>query len=103
MKMEAMFKQIRMSGENYVKTHPNPWTTSGKNRLKMAKLMAEMEIHYGPDLSAGRKTVVNRTSIDRLFKEEFPEEGMAKQNKGSLNRSMSQTFIKKPSRGTKKL
>ena len=84
-KMNALFRQIRLSGENYVKTHNNPWSTSGKQRLRLANVLKEMRIMNVADAdNLGRKSMVNPTGIKNLLKEEFPEAGQDK-----LNKSMS--------------
>jgi len=43
-KLDAFFRQIRMAGENYVKTHENPWTPQGIKRKKMGMAMSELRI-----------------------------------------------------------
>jgi len=46
-KLEAFFRQIRMSSDNYVRIHKDAWTPGGKDRLKLAREMTDMRVVNG--------------------------------------------------------
>jgi len=110
-KVDAMFRQIRMAGENYINTHKaKPWTPSGKNRLNAAKEMLKFEAAYHDDIP-GRRTIsgkINNTDLKNLLGEEFSEVNKKKPGKKQdLNRSVSysdnKTFrLEAPGKGKKK-
>ena len=74
-KLDAFFRQVRMASDNYVKTHPNPITPSGKARKKLAMEMMEMRPVYqksavSMDKAQAKEREVKPTDIGRLMKQE---------------------------------
>jgi hypothetical protein len=74
-KLDAFFRQVRMASANYVKTHPNPITPSGKARKKLAMEMMEMRPVYqksavSMDKAQVKDREVKPTDIGRLMKQE---------------------------------
>ena len=75
-KLDAFFRQVRMASDNYVKTHPNPITPSGKARKKLAMEMMEMRPVYQKsavsdmDKAQAQDREVKPTDIGRLMKDE---------------------------------
>ena len=76
-KLETLFRQIRIAGENYVKTHPDPWTPQGKRRREMGVAMSGLRVTAAaptvPEAGKepGRKTVyVRHTDIDKLIEKQ---------------------------------
>jgi hypothetical protein len=74
-KLDAFFRQVRMASANYVKTHPNPITPSGKARKKLAMEMMEMRPVYqksavSMDKAQAKDREVKPTDIGRLMKQE---------------------------------
>ncbi|MCR4745369.1 MAG: hypothetical protein K5894_09105 [Lachnospiraceae bacterium] len=48
--LEALFRQVKKAGENYLKTHPkNPWTPSGKDRKAFARYLSTLDIAHVKD------------------------------------------------------
>ena len=70
-KLDAFFRQIRMAGDNYVKTHENPWTTQGQKRKEMGILMSKLQIK---EVAAPRKRSdsinVKPSNLNKLVNEE---------------------------------
>lgn len=49
-RIEALFRQISLSSANYEKTHPNPRTSSGKNRLAAARALKNLKVVNGSEM-----------------------------------------------------
>ena len=75
-KLEALFRQIRMASTNYADTHKNPITSSGKARRDIAREMMDLRVVYrrSPVFDIKKAEVraagVKNTSISSLLKEE---------------------------------
>ncbi len=102
-KLDAFFRQVRMASDNYVKTHPNPITPSGKARKKLAMEMMEMRPVYqksavSMDKAQAKEREVKPTDIGRLMKDEKrankkaadkKEKSAAKKNRPVRSRSVN--------------
>ena len=103
-KLDAFFRQVRMASDNYVKTHPNPITPSGKARKKLAMEMMEMRPVYQKsavsdmDKAQAKDREVKPTDIGRLMKDEKrankksadkKEKSAAKKNRPVRSRSVN--------------
>ncbi len=89
-KVEALFRQIRKAGDNYINTHKaNPRTISGRMRLNAAKEMQEFEAAYadsGVRKAPDRSIKINHTNLDNLLDEYNKEKNITGKTK-ELNKS----------------
>ncbi len=95
-KVDALFRQIRKAGDNYIKTHKaNPRTISGKMRLNAAKEMQKFEAAY-TDAGVSKDTVKNRkidhNKKDNVIKEEKKNTVTARDRNKSVTGRRSETF-----------
>ena len=114
-RLETMFRQIRKAGENYVKTHKNPWTPQGKTRKQMGVTMSQLRVTAGADapvnanngvkadkgaktgqMDSSRKSVyIKNTNINKLLEKEMAENPDMNKNTGkTVNRTRSATVVR---------
>lgn len=106
-KLETLFRQIRIAGDNYVKTHPNPWTPQGKRRREMGVAMSGLKVTAAvstvPEAGKepGRKTVhVKHTDIDKLVEKQKKidsQNSVSDKKKTAKKAAVSQTTNQKKS------
>lgn len=106
-KLETLFRQIRIAGDNYVKTHPNPWTPQGKRRREMGVAMSGLKVTAAvstvPEAGKepGRKTVhVKHTDIDKLVEKQKKidsQNSVSDKKKTEKKAAVSQTTNQKKS------
>lgn len=106
-KLETLFRQIRIAGDNYVKTHPNPWTPQGKRRREMGVAMSGLKVTAAvstvPEAGKepGRKTVhVKHTDIDKLVEKQKKidsQNSVSDKKKTEKEAAVSQTTNQKKS------
>ena len=74
-RIEALFRQISLSSANYERTHPNPRTSSGKNRLAAARALKNLKVVNGKEkdikVNDGMDNV-KKTSLKDLIKLDDP-------------------------------
>ena len=75
-RIEALFRQISLSSANYERTHPNPRTFGGKNRLAAARAMKNLKVVNGEKISNDSVKMsddsVKKTSLNDLIKIDNP-------------------------------
>ncbi len=103
-KLESFFRQIRMASVNYVKTHPDPWTPSGKERKKVAVTMSEFRVVNGKAPKTAEKQKekvlkekpgVKKVSLDKLESRESVSKEASKNVRKKRERSKSVNVQKK--------
>lgn len=101
-KLESLFRQIRMASTNYADTHKNPITSSGKARRDIAREMMGLGVVYTTspvfDIKKAEVKEIKTTDIGRLMKDEKrankkaadkKEKSAAKKNRPVRSRSVN--------------
>ena len=101
-RIEALFRQISLSSANYERTHPNPRTSGGRNRLAAARALRNLKVVNGIKKeneinSNGVKDNVKKTTLNKLIAVENPGHEAVDTNsrrKRSKSVSVSNTRVK---------